>query len=683
MKTIKTNNNVIIISLFFLALVIRLIYLLQIYNTPLSEILLIDSETYDRFASLIINGNFQGEDVYSMNILYPYFLALIYKILGHSWTAVTVIQAFISSVNCVLIYIVAKNMFDQRVGILSAAICIIYGPFVFFTGTLLTPTLINLFLLLTLLFLVRYQNSDKLWLVLVAGFCLGLAVLGRGNSLLMAPLSLLFFYFTTKNGRKAFSHWIGFSMAAILVTVGVTLRNYYVEKEFVPLSANYGAFYAGHNAKANGIYTMPELTASAKFEGEVDGVREEIGKKLGRDVTLAETSHYLFTQGLKYIVENPLADLLLTLKKIYFFWNTTEPPTNLNYYFAKDYSSLLRWLPLSFGIIAPLSILGIYFSFKHWRKYILLYIYIFVYLFTCLVFFVSSEYRLPAVPVLIIFTSFTIIYLYDVWKIYRQDKINLSQQNIIKNKKKNRRRVKKSAKIQIPKEFIQAMIILLPLFMFCNYKSPLLKLQSLKRVDYLNFGTLYRDGGELRKAKVLLKKSLQIDPRFGPAYEALAEVYQREGNDQETIRLLSLSRKYSLGGQYSRNNPMDFNNDLNSEKIIKANSLYQEKNYELALKSFQELYDSYTKVGNQEMSLRILNNIGLCNYKLKNIIQAQDIFINIIKEDSTYIKAYTNLARVYIAQKKHVKAVNLYQQVLTIEPNNIKVKNLLKNIMKN
>jgi 4-amino-4-deoxy-L-arabinose transferase-like glycosyltransferase/Tfp pilus assembly protein PilF len=678
MKKLKFHNSTIIIVLFFLSLALRFIYLLQINNTPLSEILLIDSESYDRFASLILKGNFKGEEVYSMNIFYPYFLALIYKIWGNSWTIVIFIQAIISSVNCVLIYIIARNMFDQRVGLLSAALCIFYGPFIFFAGTLLTPTLINLFLLLTLLFLVLYQINSKLWLVIVAGFCLGLAILGRGNSLLLVPLSFLFFYFTTINRRKAFTHWIIFGIAAIFFTIVVTIRNYYVEEEFVPLSANYGAFYAGHNEKANGLYTMPELAGSAKFESEVNGVRQAVGQKLGRQVNLAETSHYLFNQGLKYIIENPFKDLLLTLKKFYFFWNTTESPTNLNYYFVKDYSSLLRWLPLSFGIVAPLSILGIYFSLRFWRKHVLLYVYIFVYLFTCVVFFVSSEYRLPAVPVLIIFAAFAVFNVSDIWKEYRQTKIEISRQSSKNKKKKNRLKNKKSSKPVVPKEFLLIFVIFLPLFIFCNYKTPLLKLQSLKRVDYLNFGTLYRDRGEFGKARIMLKKSLQIDPRFGPAYEALAEVYRREGNDLETIRLLSLAQKYSLGGQYNRSKNLNYKIDDNSEKIIKASSLYQEKKYDLALKNFQELYDSFAKQGNQEMSLRTLNNVGLCYYKLANFKKAEEIFLNIIQEDSNYIKAYTNLARVYIALEKHEKAVNLYQRVLEIDPNNSKVQNLLK-----
>jgi tetratricopeptide (TPR) repeat protein len=45
----------------------------------------------------------------------------------------------------------------------------------------------------------------------------------------------------------------------------------------------------------------------------------------------------------------------------------------------------------------------------------------------------------------------------------------------------------------------------------------------------------------------------------------------------------------------------------------------------------------------------MMNNIGLCLYKLGDLDRAEGIFREIIERDSAYVYAHTNLARVYRA----------------------------------
>ena len=79
--------------LLLLGLALRLGYLWEVRDSMLFDVLLIDSHTYDEFALKILDGTFHGEEVYSMNILYPYFLAAVYTIFGRSWLAVGIVQS--------------------------------------------------------------------------------------------------------------------------------------------------------------------------------------------------------------------------------------------------------------------------------------------------------------------------------------------------------------------------------------------------------------------------------------------------------------------------------------------------------------------------------------------------------------------------------------------------------------
>ncbi len=643
--------------IFLLALLLRALYLVEIGGTPLVQMLLIDSTTYDRFAHLILEGRFHGEEVYSMNILYPWFLALIYKVaLGKGM--VLWVQALLDSVTCVMIGRLAARHFGDRTGFGSGLVAALYGPFIFYSGALLTPTLINFFCLATLLLLARYADSPRWPAAFTAGLTLGIASLGRGNSILLAPLALLFFLLIAQEKKRALRHWGAFAAGAALLLVLVTFRNYFVEKEFVPLSANYAAFYIGHNEKGNGLYTLPDFVASADFEGEVGGTQAAVSKALGREVTVAESASYLFEQGVAYIKANPAEDLLRTVKKFYFFWNRTEAGTNLSYYFARDFSLLLRILPITFGWLVPLAVVGAALRRREWKRDLILYLYMAVYLLTGLIFFVSSEYRLPIVPAIIPFAVHGALSIIS---------------RLAPGRSAGRHR-----KIGLPFPLVRTLLVLPLLILFCNYRTPLLKAQSLKRVDYLNFGILYKMEGNFAESKRMLRHSLEIDQAFGPAYEALSDVYRLEGDDQQASRYLHLARQYKLSGQYDRG---DRRFSPDTEAMLEVARLYNEGDYPGALSGFTDLMTQYETAGDDLMVQRLLNNIGLCRYKMKDYPAAEKAFQTIIDENAMYVKAYYNLARVREAQGRIHEALDLYQRAVALEPEYVRAREAMSRLM--
>ena len=97
--------------------------------------------------------------------------------LGPGTGAVT--QAILDAGSCFFVYTLARKLFDFPTALLAGIVAAVYGPFIFFTGTLLTPTLITFLGLTTLLLLVRYQENPKWSWALGAGAVLGLATLAR------------------------------------------------------------------------------------------------------------------------------------------------------------------------------------------------------------------------------------------------------------------------------------------------------------------------------------------------------------------------------------------------------------------------------------------------------------------------------------------------------------------------
>jgi Tfp pilus assembly protein PilF len=387
---------------------------------------------------------------------------------------------------------------------------------------------------------------------------------------------------------------------------------------------------------------MPAFTESAIFEDEVWGTQRALSEELGRPVSLAESSRHLFGRGARHVWQHPGSELRLTMTKLYYFWNRTESSTNLNYYFAEDYSKLLRALPFAMGVVAPLGLVGMILTRRRWRELAILYFVAAVSLVTALVFFVSAEYRLPAAPIFSLFAASATIVL-----------VKGAMALLVPRFRGGR-----------PRGLILSAILLVPLFVAVNIRDPLLRSQSLKRVDYLNFGTLYRNQGNYDKARDMLERSLAIDPRYGLAYGSLAEVYRKMGDEFEAARLAQLAHRYRPAGEEA-----DALDDF-AARILTAGELYRSGQVELALRAFEQLLIDAEMHDDPKLTVSIRNNIGLCHYKLRDLDKAVEIFTSILREDPTYVKAHNNLGKVRAAEGKPAEALRHYQDALTIDPEN-------------
>ena len=132
------------------AFALRLVYLVELRGTPLFAVLIGDGKQYDAWAQQIAGGQWIGTEVFYQTPLYPYFLAVIFKVAGHSLLTVRMIQALLGAAACVLLGLVARRFFNQAVAIVAAAMLAIYPPAIFFDG-LIQKSSLDLFLMCALL----------------------------------------------------------------------------------------------------------------------------------------------------------------------------------------------------------------------------------------------------------------------------------------------------------------------------------------------------------------------------------------------------------------------------------------------------------------------------------------------------------------------------------------------------
>lgn len=178
---------------------------------------------------------------------YPFFIAAVYAVCGESLNAVRVAQAGLDLLTCLLVAYLSFKLAPPRLRRAAAFVALaVYGLCSWFTliwtTCLLTETLTLFLLMLTLALAARAleRDSNRGWAW--AGGACGLAILTRPDSVLLLGAVALFLVarVVRLRSRRAGAAAAAFCLAAPLMLVPWTLRNYAVFGVFEPLANEYG-----------------------------------------------------------------------------------------------------------------------------------------------------------------------------------------------------------------------------------------------------------------------------------------------------------------------------------------------------------------------------------------------------------------------------------------------------------
>jgi len=415
----KNKERLLLLGVFLLAFILRLIYLIQVKSNPHFFSPTMDPLYHDIWAQNIAEGNWIGSKVFFRAPFYAYFLAIVYKIFGHNYIIPRVIQHLIGSFSCILVYFLAKKLFNRKIATVASLLAATYGMFIYFEGELLLDSFLVFFDLLLILFLLKAKNNVKILNWLVCGLILGFSAITRPNILFFIPFVWLWIFLVfIKEGKlkKVFVFCATFLIGSVLMISPVALRNYLVAKDFVLIASQGGInFLIGNNSNADGMSAV-----LYKEDWQYRDFEHMAEKETGRSLKPSEVSNFYYKKGIQFFLDEPEKAFKLWVKKCYIFWNKFEVSNNQDTYFFRRYSSLIRILPIGFWLVGPLGLLGMVLSWLggkekvNTRKSILLPIlFVFSYMLTVVMFFVTDRFRLPVIPFLIIFSAFALVWLWE------------------------------------------------------------------------------------------------------------------------------------------------------------------------------------------------------------------------------------------------------------------------------
>ncbi len=338
------------------------------------------------------------------------FLAAGTQILGGNPVLLKLVQALVDSISCCLVFLAGRCWFSRTVSGAAALAAAVYFPLILYSASLLPAVWIVFFNLLALRLLGIHLRDGSLPALFGAGLSLGASLAFRPNlALFIVPAAAAL---AIRSRRRA-GPVLGVFLASIaLPLVPVTAWNAR-SGEFIPVTASGGwVFYTANNERANGFsYSPPpemEFAMTAYYgrgEGRLGYIehllaREIASARAGRELSASEASAYWRREGLEFFRSRPREAGRLLGQKLLAVLNRYEPHDLPE---VIERASVPRPPLLEAGLVFPLGLLGIFICPRRGKWP--LYLYLVSYLAGILILYFSPRYRIPAVPVLLLFAA--------------------------------------------------------------------------------------------------------------------------------------------------------------------------------------------------------------------------------------------------------------------------------------
>jgi len=403
--------------LFAIALSLRVFYVLEVPQGKLVG----DAYEYDTIAWHLVQG--AGYSI-EQNIPaskrapgFPFMLALIYFMFGHSYAAVTVFQSLIGAATCILIYYIARMIYDERVARASGLLMCFYPIIIAYTNLILSETLFIFLFSSTIFLFMKSDYGEKRIFLLASGFFLGLTTLTRATTVLY-PFVLALVIFLVKTRKPVLKSAMVFAVF-IISMIPWTARNYREFNIILPVC----------NGGGINIYYTAYMACGYTFEEAMDVISTKY-ERLKTSHPFCEDKYKKFVdiqldkvlkkEGMQLIRDNiGRYSLLVVRRPLRLWWSSFSSVLGVDrplrdYVGTRDYMRIsVRVGLLAFhAAVLLLALVGMYKSLQVWKTALLLLMTI-LYFNMHILFDFCNRLVLPVYPYLFIFAVAGIYYLKD------------------------------------------------------------------------------------------------------------------------------------------------------------------------------------------------------------------------------------------------------------------------------
>src|ERR1051325_1921889 len=139
------------------ALAVRLLYVWQLRGSPLFRFLLGDAAVYDTWARTVAGRDWLGHETFYQAPLYPYFLAVLYRLGCMLPLGVRLVQVVLGATACLLVGRAGARFSGRGVGLLAGALLAVDPSAVYFDALVQKAVLDGFCFALVLWMLARVE----------------------------------------------------------------------------------------------------------------------------------------------------------------------------------------------------------------------------------------------------------------------------------------------------------------------------------------------------------------------------------------------------------------------------------------------------------------------------------------------------------------------------------------------
>jgi 4-amino-4-deoxy-L-arabinose transferase-like glycosyltransferase len=332
-----------------------------------------------------------GGKRYHQEPLYPYLIAIVYRVAGARVGVALLGQVLIGVLNTLLIYLITKKLFGPHAAIVAGLLAALCSPLLYFEMVLLRATLISFFQLVLIWLVLRAERSGSSFSWWIAGLWLGLAVLLKSIFLLFVVGLAGWTAFRNRSSLKRALRY----ESALLIGVVVSLS---------PLIAR-NIFVGAPPLGLTSVTAVTFLTANAH-----DSYPRGFFITRETAPVLAKTRGALVPTVIETLRTHPPGGYLKLLwRKLDALLHWYEMPNNANFYYYRLHSRILRYLPVTFLILAPLVIVGIGVAIYERQDCMPLYLLVGVHVISMLLTCVLARFRAPLIWASMPFAAYAIV----------------------------------------------------------------------------------------------------------------------------------------------------------------------------------------------------------------------------------------------------------------------------------
>lgn len=375
------RTGAILVAILLLAAAARLLVQRDVRADPDTFFPIIDAEAYLLQALRVADGRDVVDGIYFQAPGYPLLLGSLLRaggLDGHG-EARTLrdvpdgvreralvlgrgLNVALGLLTVLVVFLLGRALDGAATGLVAAALAALYAPFVFYEAHLLKVSLSLLPLPLAVLGAVRAARRDRPGAFVWCGLALGLGGWVRGNLYLVAWAGALLLLVGAPRGwgPRARARAAAALVLGLLVALApLVARNSRVAGHLVLTTAAGGtAFYL-----CNDPHNETGLVEHVAFNRQVPHHEENDWKaqaqeETGRRLEGGELSRYWMGRALDAIGAQPGRWLLAEARKAGLFLSRYEAPDNTQLLFAEPSSAFLRLSPVRYGLVLPLALGG-------------------------------------------------------------------------------------------------------------------------------------------------------------------------------------------------------------------------------------------------------------------------------------------------------------------------------------